>query len=79
MIIPGINPPVTIDKLVRSGLGFCCLYAFFRCYKQTGKIADRLGVSDRAVRYKKADFKAGRLRCEHCDNCQLAAIRKSGR
>lgn len=69
---------VQIPKLIRS-LNWCCVYAFFRCYKQTGLIASRLGVSERAVRYRKEQFRCGELVCEKLPNCKLTAIRRAGR
>jgi len=62
-------PPDRLRDLIRDGLGYCCEYAFFRLHKRTGLIAARLGVSDRAVRYHKAAFKAGDLKCECTDRC----------
>jgi len=60
-----VNGP-TILSLIRK-LGYCCEHRFFSLYRQTGLIAARLGVSDRAVRYRKAMFKAKELpRCERC-------------
>ena len=61
-----MNRP-TIASLVRE-LGYCCEARFFSLYRQTGLIAARLGVSDRAVRYRKAMFKAGLL--PYCAKCQ---------
>lgn len=59
---------ITVKKLICDptpyGLGYCCIYAFFRVHKRTGLIAERLGICDRAVRYHKADFKAGEFQCE---------------
>jgi len=60
---------VTVKKLVVEGLGYCCLYAFFKTYKRTGLIAARLGVSDRAIRYHKMAFKDNCLSCEKRENC----------
>ena len=62
---------ITIKKLVTSkdGLGYCCLFCFFKCHKRTGLIAERLGVTDRAVRYWKMAFKQGDLKCERCPGC----------
>ena len=62
-----------------TSLGFCCPYAFFRCYKRTGLIAARLGVTDRAIRYQKAAFRCGEMKCEKQLACQLAAIRRAGK
>ena len=64
---------ITVKALITEqkpyGLGYCCLWAFFRLHKRTGMIADRLGVCDRAIRYHKMAFKDGMLRCEHSARC----------
>lgn len=59
----------TIKKLVCTGLGYCCLWSFFKLFKKTSQIALRLGVSDRAVRYHRQAFRRGELSCECRDNC----------
>lgn len=59
----------TVKHLITDGLGYCCEYAFFRLFKQTWKIAARLGISDRAVRYHKRAFKDGEMHCEKCPRC----------
>ena len=56
-----------------SLLGYCCEWRFFSLYKQTCLIAARLGVSDRAVRYRKALWRAGSLRCTGCPRCVKVA------
>lgn len=58
-----------------SGLGYCCPWLFFRHFKQTGLIALRLGVTDRAVRYAKAE-----ARCASCEgkaNCMKREVAKA--
>lgn len=70
---------VQIKTLLCDGLGYCCPYAFFRLYKRTAMIADRLGVTPRAIRYWKAKYRAGELQCERKDRCMLAAIRRGGK
>lgn len=59
---------VTILSLIRS-LGYCCEWRFFTLYKQTWLISFRLGVSKRAVKYRKALFWEGKLKCLDCDKC----------
>lgn len=44
-------PRLTIKSMILQDLGYCCLWFFFSRHKKTALIADRLGVSDRAVRY----------------------------
>lgn len=57
-----------------QGLGYCCPYVFFSLYPSTSLIAARLGVTTRAVRYYKAQLKAGDLRCEERSNCMKSWI-----
>ena len=64
----------TVKSLIVFGLGYCCEWAFFKTYKRTGRIADRLGVGDRAIRYHKRMFKDGELKCEGCTNCMKDRI-----
>lgn len=59
----------TVHSLICDGLGYCCEFAFFRLNKRTGLIAARLGVTDRAIRYHKAAFKAGEFRCKNAAKC----------
>jgi hypothetical protein len=59
----------TVKRLVTEGMGYCCLWAFFRLYKRTAQIALRLGVEDRTVRYHKSAFNAGCYRCEQNEKC----------
>ena len=61
--------PGSIEHLVCISLGYCCLFAFFSFFKRTGQIAARLGISDRAVRYKKEEFKCGKIKCRNRPKC----------
>ena len=70
---------ITISSLVTEGLGYCCEFGFFRRYKRTGLIAERLGVSERAVRYRKELFAAGKIKCKNCPGCLDVKLRKLGR
>src|SRR5512146_1915593 len=60
---------VTVESLICEGLGYCCEFAFFTCFKRTGLIAERLGVEARTVRYHKMAFKDGRLKCRGAATC----------
>lgn len=60
---------LTIKRLICEDLGYCCLWSFFRLHFSTQMIADRLGVSDRAVRYWKMAFRQGDLSCEKTEKC----------
>lgn len=53
----------------KGGLGFCCLYAFFKLHRRTGLIAARLGVDDRTIRYHKAAMDSGKYQCECTNTC----------
>jgi len=69
-----VKPPRQTLKLLICeappyGLGYCCEWAFFKLHKRTGLIAERLGVTDRAVRYHKMAFKDGDLKCPHSEKC----------
>lgn len=69
-----------IKYLITVGLGYCCLYGFFRATSSRSQvIADRLGVSKRGVNYRRQLYRRGLLRCERCDKCMLAALRRGGR
>ena len=59
----------TFKVLVCEGLGYCCEYAFFKMFKQTGKIAARLGCEPRTVRYHKMAFKDGKTICQKAEKC----------
>lgn len=67
---------ITFHRLVCEDLGYCCIYGFFRFgSRRTGAIAIRLGLTDRAVRYQKAAFKAGDHQCSNNPNCLKRASR----
>lgn len=59
----------TIDKAIRQGLNYCCLFAFFTLHKDTAMIAARLGFGERAIRKHKAALAAGKLRCYGRPGC----------
>jgi len=66
----------TFARLVCDGLGYCCPYGFFRFgSRRTGAIAARLGLSDRAIRYQKATFRAGNMVCAGNANCLKEALK----
>jgi len=68
----------TIRLLVTQDLGYCCPWFFFTHFRQTGLIAARLGVSERAVRYAKEAVDDGRTTCEGCPNCLDKRVTKKG-
>lgn len=65
-----------IKDLITGDLGFCCLWAFFKCYRRTDLIATRLGFSRRAVQVHKARFKSGEMVCQGvaCHGCMKAKL-----
>ena len=58
-----------VSTLITDGLGYCCEWKFFSLFSNCETIADRLGVTARAVRKHKAAFQAGDLKCKDCKNC----------
>lgn len=70
-------PRVTLLSLIQSpAMGYCCEFAFFSKHKRTAMIALRLGISDRAVRYRKALYNEGKLKCLNFDKCLKARLTK---
>lgn len=75
------------EELVCDGLGYCCAYAFLRVNKRTGLIAARLGLAERTIRWWKAKFRRGELRCAQSvksegsttGTCMLKDIRRLGK
>jgi hypothetical protein len=70
----GMIARFTVSYLIKHGLGYCCLWFFFRRFKQTALIAARLGVTERVIRLHRAKWKAGEYKCEGCSNCMKARI-----
>lgn len=66
----------TIHYYITVDLNYCCEWAFFKRNRQTAMIAIRLGVSDRAVRYHKEQFKCGGIACEGRGNCMKDKLEK---
>lgn len=62
-----------IKELITQDLGYCCLYGFFNTFRQTARIADRLGVTTRAIKIHKARVRDGCAVCEEKENCLKAA------
>lgn len=67
-------PRLSVKSLITQDLGYCCLWFFFTRYKKTGLIAARLGVTERAVRYAKAEVRSGCSKCEGREACMNAKI-----
>jgi hypothetical protein len=70
------NTSPSLKHLITDGLGYCCLWAFFQRNRQTGLIALRLGVTERAVRFHKARWRDGDYECEGKCNCLKPVLEK---
>lgn len=70
------SPPL---KLLIADLKYCCPWAFFCAHKRTGLIADRLGVTRRAVQKHKQRFYNGEYKCEEKESCMRAALIRAGK
>lgn len=55
------------------GLGYCCLWAFFKRFSSTAMIALRLGTTKRAIIYAK--HKGALEGCTSCPNCMKDKLR----
>jgi hypothetical protein len=55
----------TILSMVTQDLHYCCLWFFFTRFRKTAVVADRLGVTTRAVRMNKAACGG----CKETSNC----------
>lgn len=69
---------ITVRSLIEEDLGYCCQWFFFTHYRQTSVIAARLGVSDRAIRYAKAEVDEKREVCKNLQNCLRKKITLAG-
>jgi len=68
----------SLKTLVTSptrGLGYCCLWFFFRRYKRTSLIANRLGLHRATVARYKARWREGEFSCEECSRCLKRRVR----
>jgi len=70
-------PRGSLPDLVLNGLGYCCLWAFFKLYRSPTVISFRLGLNPRTVREWKSRHTAGEFQCSgRCDGrCLKAAVR----
>jgi hypothetical protein len=70
-----------IPRLItaKTGLNYCCLWAFFTLFQRTGVIAERLGVSRQAVQRYRRRYREGCYRCEQRDKCLLRRLTDSGK
>jgi hypothetical protein len=69
------HTPSLTEYLITRALGYCCLWAFFSLFRQTGQIAQRLGVTPRTIRLYKARFRGGGFKCEGCEKCMKKVVK----
>lgn len=62
-----------VKRLIEDELGYCCEFAFFTLYRKTALVADRLGVSTRAIKKHKAAVREGCETCSSKPNCLKAS------
>lgn len=76
MGLPNNKPRTnTITSYITADLGYCCPWSFFKLYpggKWTALVADRLGVTPRAVRY----CRDSATRCTETAGCKRKTIYK---
>lgn len=70
------KPYANLKYLITRSLGYCCLYAFFSLYRKPSQIADRLGCTKNAVKYRKNQFLDGKLACEQCPKCMKPNLKR---
>jgi hypothetical protein len=75
-------PRITVRLLLTSappeGLGYCCPWFFFTHFKRTARIADRLGVTCRAIQIAKAEVREGKRVCEGHPDCMHKKMTLTG-
>lgn len=69
------SPP--LESLVQSGLGYCCLWAFFARNQSTSLIMARLGVSKEVVLKWKRRWRAGEVQCKCGHKCMREALERA--
>lgn len=69
------NTSTLTSRLIKDGLGYCCLWAFFSMFKRTELIAIRLGVTPRTIRLYRARFRGGEYKCEECQKCMKRVVK----
>jgi hypothetical protein len=67
-----------MEKLTVDELGFCCVYGYFTDVENEAKdnktLAQRLGVTERTIRWHKQRIREGCTTCEHQLRCQIKPI-----
>lgn len=70
---------MTIRSLIcEDGLGYCCPWFFFKHFRRSSTVADRLGVTVRAIQIAKAKVDGGEWVCEKRASCLHARITLEG-
>lgn len=73
---PSANPR-TLHYLITHGLGYCCPWFFFQLFRSTITVAERLGVTTRAVRALKSRVDNHECTCEGNPRCMKHLLRPS--
>ncbi len=60
---------ILITEPPPSGLGYCCMWVFFRRFGRTSLIAARLGIAKRTIQVYAAGCRDGTFVCEGKPNC----------
>jgi len=70
---------ITVRSLIcEEGLGYCCPWFFFQHYRHSETIAERLGVTSRAIRIAKARVDNDEDKCEGKPGCLHTRITLEG-
>jgi hypothetical protein len=60
---------ITVRLLVTQDLKYCCLWFFLTRFRRTRLVADRLGLTDQAIRACRSRVRSGEEKCEGRENC----------
>lgn len=72
---------LSIREMLTRDLGFCCPWAALEANREHSSniLADRLGVSGRAIRYQWDKVVSGETKCEHRSDCMKEKISANAR
>lgn len=76
MNIPRPQSRSLIRRLVVEEMHYCCPWWFFTTFRQTGVIADRLGLHPATVRAAKQKVDDGEWCCENHPHCLRRRLTK---
>lgn len=67
---------ISIREMLTRDLGFCCPWAALEANRENSSnvLADRLGVSGRAIRYQWDKVASGETKCEHRSDCMKGKL-----